>query len=52
MPHFVFIEECLQAFHILKKTLIYAPIIQAKDRHLPFGIMCDASDYDVEAVLG
>jgi hypothetical protein len=28
---FIFIEECLQSFHTLKKALIYAPIIQPPD---------------------
>jgi hypothetical protein len=49
---FVFIEECLQAFHTFKKVLIFAPVIQPHDWHLPFEIMCDASDYVVRATLG
>jgi hypothetical protein len=49
---FVFYEECLVAFHTLKKALISAPIIQPPDWSLPFEIMCDASDYAVGAVLG
>jgi hypothetical protein len=49
---FVFTEECLQAFHTLKKALISAPVIQPPDWHLPFEIMCYASDYVVRAVLG
>jgi hypothetical protein len=49
---FEFIDECLKAFHILKKALISAPIIQPPDWMLPFEIMCDASDYVVGAVLG
>jgi hypothetical protein len=48
---FVFTEECLQSFHTMKKALISAPIIQPPDWHLPFVIMCDASDYAVRAVL-
>jgi hypothetical protein len=48
---FVFIEECLQAFHTLKKALISAPVMQPPNWHLPFEIMCDASDYAVGAVL-
>jgi hypothetical protein len=48
---FVFTKECLQSFHTLKKALIFVPIIQLPDWHLPFEIMCDASDYDVGAVL-
>jgi hypothetical protein len=49
---FVFMEECLQSFHTWKKALISAPVIQPLDWHLPFQIMCDASDYSVGAVLG
>jgi hypothetical protein len=45
-------EECLQSFHTLKKALISAPIMQLPGWHLPFEIMCDASDYVVGAVLG
>jgi hypothetical protein len=45
-------EECLQAFHTLNKALISTHIIQPPDWHLPFEIMCDASDYAVGAVLG
>jgi hypothetical protein len=36
----------------LKKALISAPVIQPPDWHLPFEIMCDASDYAVGVVLG
>jgi hypothetical protein len=49
---FIFTEECLQSFHTLKEALISAPVIQPPDRHLPFEIMCDASDYAVGVVLG
>jgi len=49
---FEFDEACLQAFEILKKALISAPIIQPLDWSLPFEIMCDASDYAVGVVLG
>jgi hypothetical protein len=50
---FVFTEECLQAFlHTMKKALVSAPVIQPPDWHLPFKIICDASDYAVGAVLG
>jgi hypothetical protein len=48
---FIFTEECLQSFHTLKEALIFAPVIQPPDWHLPFEIMCDASDYVVGAVL-
>jgi hypothetical protein len=36
----------------LKKTLISTPVIQPPDWHIPFEILCDASDYTVGAVLG
>jgi hypothetical protein len=49
---FIFTDQCLQSFHTLKKALISAPIIYLPDWHLPFEIMCDASDYAVGAVLG
>jgi hypothetical protein len=49
---FEFTDECLNAFHTLKKALISAPIIQPPDWSLPFEIMCDASDYSVGVVLG
>jgi len=49
---FEFDDACLQAFEIRKKALISAQIIQPPDWSLPFEIMCDASDYAVEAVLG
>jgi hypothetical protein len=48
---FIFNNECHEAFQILKKALISAPIIQPPDWKLPFEIMCDASDFDVGAVL-
>jgi hypothetical protein len=36
----------------LKKALISTPVIQPPDWHLPFEIMCDASDHAAGAVLG
>jgi hypothetical protein len=49
---FIFMEDCLQSFHTMKKALISALVTQPPDWHLPFEIMCDASDYAVETVLG
>ena len=49
---FIFNDECHEAFQILKKALISAPIIQPPDWKLPFEIMCDASDFTVGAILG
>ena len=49
---FEFTDECLNAFHTLKKALISAPIIQPPDWSLPFEIMCEASDYAVGVVVG
>ena len=49
---FVFDDDCVEAFEILKKALFSAPIVQPPDWNLPFEIMCDASDYAVGVVLG
>ena len=49
---FVFDDDCVEAFEILKKALISTPIAQPPDWNLPFEIMCDASDYAIGAVLG
>src|SRR3954464_5440240 len=42
---FVFDDECKEAFEILKKALITAPVVQPPDSNLHFEIMHDASDY-------
>ncbi|GJX79040.1 reverse transcriptase domain-containing protein [Tanacetum coccineum] len=42
---FIFSEECIQAFQILKKKLTEAPILIAPNWDQPFELMCDASDY-------
>ena len=49
---FEFDDACLKSFNILRKALIFAPIIQPPDWSLPFEIMCDASDYAVGVALG
>ena len=49
---FTFGDECHEAFQIIKKALVLAPILQPPDWNLPFEIMCDASDFAVGAVLG
>ncbi|GJV31416.1 reverse transcriptase domain-containing protein [Tanacetum coccineum] len=49
---FIFSNECIEAFKILKKKLTEAPILVAPDWDLPFEIMCDASDFAIGAVLG
>ena len=36
---FVFDDDCVEAFEILKKALISAPIVQPPDWNLPFEIM-------------
>nr|GEX09750.1 reverse transcriptase domain-containing protein [Tanacetum cinerariifolium] len=47
-----FSNECIQAFRTLKDKLTEAPILIAPNWDKPFELMCDASDYDVGAVLG
>ena len=49
---FEFNESCMDAFELLKKKLTLAPIVVAPDWNLPFELMCDASNFAVEAVLG
>ncbi|CAN6455713.1 unnamed protein product [Victoria cruziana] len=49
---FVFSEECLRSFNLLKEALVSAPILRALDWNLDFEIMCDASDYAIGAILG
>ena len=49
---FVFYEQCLQAFSVLKDKLVSAPIVVSPDWDLPFELMCDARDYAIGAVLG
>ncbi|GJT21364.1 reverse transcriptase domain-containing protein [Tanacetum coccineum] len=44
---FIFSNECIQAFEMLKKKLTEAPILIAPDWDLPFELMCDASDFAI-----
>lgn len=41
----------MQAFEKLKEKLLSAPIVTPPDWSLHFGILCDASDYAIGAVL-
>nr|GFB92448.1 reverse transcriptase domain-containing protein [Tanacetum cinerariifolium] len=49
---FVFSKDCIDVFETLKKKLTEAPILVLPDWNLPFGLMCDASDFAIGAVLG
>nr|GEW83405.1 reverse transcriptase domain-containing protein [Tanacetum cinerariifolium]GEW83412.1 reverse transcriptase domain-containing protein [Tanacetum cinerariifolium] len=49
---FLFSNDCIDAFKTLKKKLIEAPILVVPDWNLPFELMCDASDFTIDAVLG
>ncbi|KAL8089245.1 hypothetical protein AgCh_038872 [Apium graveolens] len=49
---FKFDDECLAAFETLMKSLITTPVITTPDWTKSFEMMCDASDYAVDAVLG
>nr|GEY57612.1 DNA-directed DNA polymerase [Tanacetum cinerariifolium] len=46
---FIFSNECIQAFRILKDKLTEAPILIAPNWDPPFELMCDASDYAMGA---
>nr|GFA66465.1 reverse transcriptase domain-containing protein [Tanacetum cinerariifolium] len=48
---FLFSKECVEAFQTLKRKLTEAPILIAPDWDMPFELMCDASDFDISAVL-
>ena len=45
-------KACMTPFEEIKNKLIEAPIVVAPNWSELFEIMCDASDYAVEAVLG
>nr|GEX78937.1 reverse transcriptase domain-containing protein [Tanacetum cinerariifolium] len=49
---FIFFEDCIKAFQMLKQKLTEAPILIAPNWDLPFELMCDASDFTMGAVLG
>nr|GEY46589.1 reverse transcriptase domain-containing protein [Tanacetum cinerariifolium] len=49
---FIFSEDCIKAFQMLKQKLTEAPILIALNKDLPFELMCDASDFAIGAVLG
>nr|GFA46517.1 DNA-directed DNA polymerase [Tanacetum cinerariifolium] len=49
---FIFSEDCIKAFQMLKKKLTEAPILIAPNWDLPFELMCDASDFAIGAILG
>ena len=40
----IFDDDCVEAFEILKKALISAPIFQPPDWSVPYEIICDDSD--------
>ncbi|XP_076919413.1 uncharacterized protein LOC143580203 [Bidens hawaiensis] len=48
---FVFSEQCIEAFDLLKDKLVNALIMIPPDWNLPFELMCYASDYAIGAVL-
>jgi len=49
---FTFDSGCLNAWEKLKKELISAPIISPPDWSKSFEIMCDASSFAIDAILG
>nr|GEV78515.1 reverse transcriptase domain-containing protein [Tanacetum cinerariifolium] len=49
---FIFSQECVDAFQTLKRKLTEAPILIAPNWDMPFKLMCDDSDFAIEAVLG
>jgi hypothetical protein len=49
---FLWTDECMNAFNILKMLLTYAPIMMASDWNLSFEFVYDARDFVLEVVLG
>ena len=49
---FKFDEACRFVFEEIKYILVIAPIMTTPDWNKDFSIMCDASDYEIGAVLG
>nr|GFB78785.1 reverse transcriptase domain-containing protein [Tanacetum cinerariifolium] len=49
---FIFSEDFIKAFQMLKKKLAEAPILIALNWDLPFELMCDASGFAICTVLG
>ena len=49
---FIFDEHCTEAFEVLKKKLVEAPIVVTPNWNESFEIICDASDLAIGAVFG
>nr|GEU74648.1 hypothetical protein [Tanacetum cinerariifolium] len=52
LPRPTTVNECVEAFQTLKRKLTKAPILIALDWDMSFELMCDASDFAIDAVLG
>nr|GEW22703.1 reverse transcriptase domain-containing protein [Tanacetum cinerariifolium] len=52
LPHPNTVKDCIDAFETLKKKLTEALILVIPNWNLPFELMCDASDFAIDAVLG
>nr|GEW87339.1 reverse transcriptase domain-containing protein [Tanacetum cinerariifolium] len=46
---FFFSKECVEAFQTLKRKFTEAPILVTPSLDLPFELMCDASDFAIDA---
>lgn len=49
---YVFTQECMDSFKLLKKSLISALIVKTPDWTKPFELMCNANDFSIGGVLG
>ena len=49
---FIFSDECLQGFELLKEELTTAPVMVSPYWGQPFELMCDVSDFTMGAILG
>ncbi|GJX79526.1 reverse transcriptase domain-containing protein [Tanacetum coccineum] len=48
---FEFVDECQEAFKLLKEKLTCAPVIVSLNWNLLFDLMCDVNDFAVGAIL-
>lgn len=49
---FDFNDDCLKGFSLIKEKLTNSPMLVSPNWSFPFELTCDASDFDIGAILG